>query len=74
MPKTATRSEPVGRIEPSEPYTYEEIAAFARATPRQVRRWVEEGRLGYVQYPQGRRVLGRHFLDFIEGRSVSAEG
>jgi alkylated DNA nucleotide flippase Atl1 len=63
------------RIELERMYTYEEIAGFAGegTTARRVRRWVEEGKLGYVQLPQGRRVLGRHWAAFIADREVSPQ-
>lgn len=60
-------------IDPARLYLYEEIATVAGATPRQVRRWVEEGRLGYVQLPKGRRVAGQQYLDFIAGRTVAPD-
>ncbi len=60
-------------IELERMYTYAEIAAFAGegTTDRRVRRWVEEGRIGYVQLPQGRRILGRHYAAFIASREVT---
>lgn len=71
----ATKSQPAGRIEPTQMYTYAEIASFAHVRPRQVRRWADELQvLGYVQLPQGRRVLGSQYLDFIGGNTVTPEG
>jgi len=57
---------------PDEEYTYAEIAAFAKVHERRVRRWVEEGKLGYVQHPKGRRVLGEQYLEFRRQRRVDA--
>jgi excisionase family DNA binding protein len=51
-------------------YSYAEIAELARVSERQVRRWVEEQRLSYVQLPRGRRVTGQQYLDFINSRIV----
>jgi len=71
MTKTAaTRSE---AVEPTRLYRYEELAPFAGVTERQIRRWVTFGWLGYVQLPQGRRVSGQQYLDFIEARAHAAD-
>ena len=72
MTKAATRSEPVA-VEPTRLYRYEELAPFAGVSARQIRRWVESGWLGYVQLPQGRRVSGQQYLDFIAARAYAAE-
>lgn len=62
-----------GPVEPGKLYSYAELAEAAGEgiTERRIRRWVEEGRLGHVQLPKGRRVQGAQFLDFIAGRSVA---
>jgi hypothetical protein len=60
-------------VDPRRLYKYDEIAALAGVTPRQVRRWVERGWLSYVQLPQGRRVGGAHYLAFVAARTVSLE-
>ncbi len=67
-----SRQEPAA-VELTRLYRYEEIAELAGASPRQVRRWCESGWLGYVQLPQGRRVSGQHYLDFVEARAHAAE-
>lgn len=54
---------------PDEIYTAEEIAEKLKATPRQVRRWCDEGRLPYVNLPKGRRISGQAMIDFLRGRS-----
>jgi excisionase family DNA binding protein len=47
--------------------TYVEAAAYLRATPRQVRRWVSEGRLGCRRLNQRKTlILGRHIREFLE--------
>jgi excisionase family DNA binding protein len=56
---------------PERLYTYAEIAELAAATERQVRRWVDEGKLDYVQLPRGRRVTRDQFLAFINDRTVA---
>jgi excisionase family DNA binding protein len=49
--------------------TYEEAAAYARVTPRQIERWViETGQLPGLQLPQGTRVSGADLRDFMESR------
>jgi excisionase family DNA binding protein len=54
-------------------YSYLEIAELARVSARQVRRWVEEGKLAYVQLPRGRRITRRQYLDFVNDRAVERE-
>ena len=48
-------------------YTYEEAAELlgANISARQVRRWVEDGRLGFIQLPFGRRIKVEHIAAFI---------
>jgi excisionase family DNA binding protein len=59
--------------QPERLYTYAEIAELARVSERRVRRWVEEGKLAYIQLPRGRRVTHRQYLDFVSGRAVGKE-
>jgi DNA-binding transcriptional MerR regulator len=73
MPAATQSKEPVGAVEPTRLYRYEELAAFAGVSARQIRRWVESGWMSYVQLPQGRRVSGQQYLDFIEARAHAAE-
>jgi len=54
-------------------YSYYEIAELARVTPRQVRRWVEEGKLAYIQLPRGRRITRRQYVEFVNDRAVERE-
>jgi excisionase family DNA binding protein len=54
-------------------YSYQEIAELARVSARQVRRWVEEGKLAYIQLPRGRRITRRQYLDFVNDRAVEKE-
>ncbi len=60
-------------IAPERLYTYEEVAAFAGVTPRMVKRWCEDGRLGFVRLPRGRRILGRQYSAFVSGNVVDPE-
>lgn len=52
-------------LEPEPVYTYDEIAALAKVTDRQVKRWVEEGWIGFIQLPRGRRISRQHYLDYL---------
>ena len=70
---TKVKQERVGAVEPTQLYRYHELAPFAGVSARQIRRWVESGWLGYVQLPQGRRVSGQNYLDFIEARTRAAD-
>jgi excisionase family DNA binding protein len=54
-------------------YSYQEIAELACVSARQVRRWVEEGRLAYIQLPRGRRITRHQYLDFVNNRAVERE-
>jgi excisionase family DNA binding protein len=69
---TKVKQEPE-RAEPEPMLTYEQVADLAGVSVRQVRRWVEEGRLGYVNLPRGRRVLARHYVAFVERHAVEPE-
>jgi hypothetical protein len=45
---------------------YVDTAAYLQATPRQIVRWIDEGRLGCILlHARARRVLGRHVREFI---------
>ncbi len=55
---------------PERLYTYAAIAELAEVSERRVRRWVEEGKLAYVQLPLGRRITSRQYLDFVSDRAV----
>lgn len=59
-------------IDPHRLYSYEEIAAVMAVEPRQVRRMVEEGWLGYVKTGprRGRRVSGQNYLDYLAANTV----
>ncbi len=65
MASTARKFE-AERIDPERGYTYEEIAEMLNVSKRQITRWVTEGWIGYKQLPRGRRILGKHYLAFIE--------
>ncbi len=61
-------------LEPERAYTYEEIAELCGASPRMVRRWCDDRRIGYVRLPRGRRILGRQYAAFVAGNVVDPEG
>ena len=56
--------------EPERLFTFEDIAALASASVRQVRRWVTEGKLGFVTMPQGRRVTLKQWQRFVRDNSI----
>lgn len=72
MPTTAQRAPPAA-TDPDAVFTYDEAAEVLKVTPRQVRRWVAERKIGYSQLPRGRRLLGRHITEFISSREVTPE-
>jgi excisionase family DNA binding protein len=61
-------------IEPNRLYTYDEIAELFGVTARQVRRWVEDGKMDYTPLPggRGRRISGQQYLDTIRKSAVAA--
>jgi excisionase family DNA binding protein len=63
---TAIEKKTSGTIDPERGYTFEEIAEMLSVSPRQITRWVQEGWIGYKQLPRGRRILGKHYLAFID--------
>jgi len=67
MSSSKTKTEPVAA---ERLLTYADAAELTAASERQVRRWVEEGKLGFVQLPRGRRITGRQLAEFIEACSV----
>jgi excisionase family DNA binding protein len=73
--KPKQSSTPVmSEVDPNRLYTYIEVAALCGATDRQVRRWVEDGKLAYTRLPagRGRRVSGQQYLDYIAQNAVDA--
>jgi excisionase family DNA binding protein len=69
---TPTQDLSASGVDPLRLYTYEEIAVVMAIEPRQVRRMVEEGRLGYVKTGphRGRRVSGQNYLDYVARNTV----
>jgi excisionase family DNA binding protein len=57
-------------VEPEPVLTFEQVATLAGVSPRQVRRWVEEGRIGYVELPRGRRIRPSQYNAFIVRHAV----
>ncbi len=58
-------------FEPGELYTPEEVAERLKASPRQLRRWIDERRFpegGVVNLPRGRRVYGWAANEFVGAR------
>jgi excisionase family DNA binding protein len=70
---TKVTQEPSPTIEPGEVYTYEEAARLLKLSRRQVRRYVEDGYLGYVQLRRGRRIRGQQLLDYIDANTVEPD-
>jgi excisionase family DNA binding protein len=71
-----TKREPSISADANQPerlYTYAAIAELAEVSERRVRRWVEEGKLAFVQLPRGRRITCRQYLDFVSDRAVEKE-
>ena len=66
----ATKVKQVAPVEPERAYTYKQAGEFVNASERQVRRWCDERRIGYIRMPQGRRILGRHINEFLASREV----
>jgi excisionase family DNA binding protein len=68
------KTENGGRIDRHRLYSYDEIAGIMAIEPRQVRRMVEEGRLGYVKTAphRGRRVSGQNYLDYLARNTVDS--
>ena len=56
------------RVDPERAMTFEEVADLFSVSVRQVRRWVEEGWIGYIELPRGRRILARHCQEFTQSR------
>jgi alkylated DNA nucleotide flippase Atl1 len=77
MATKTKRARRMPAIEPTRLYTYEEIAGFfgAGTTARQVKRWVEEGKIAYTVLPNGRwrRISGRQYLAALRDGAVEAE-
>lgn len=71
MPTTQRASPDV--IDPDAVFTYAEAADALKVSERQVRRWVSERKIGSVQYPRGRRLLGSQIAEFLSGRIVERE-
>jgi excisionase family DNA binding protein len=73
MSTTMKPSLPGDASRPERLYTYAAIAELAEVSERRVRRWVEEGKLAYVQLPRGRRITGGQYLDFVNDCTVDKE-
>ena len=56
--------------QPERGLTYDEVAERLSVRPRQVQRWCDERKLGYVELPQGRRILESHLAAFIAANAV----
>lgn len=67
MPKMIDRATGERLLTPAE------VADQCRATPRQVRRWLDERRLAFVELPRGRRVPESALHAFLARRTVEAE-
>lgn len=73
MPATEKRPRPM--FDAEELFSYEEVAARLKATPRQVRRWTDDRKFnpdGIVALPRGRRIYGWALNEFIAQRVLGA--
>lgn len=67
-------------IESNRLYTYVEMANFAgldgtdEQKYRRVRRWVEDGKLGFTPLPggRGRRIAGWQWIEYVRNSAVAA--
>jgi len=50
-----------------------EAADTLRATPRQVRRWMDERKLRFVERPRGRVIPVSAISEFVESRMVDRD-
>lgn len=75
MPTKEKQRDDARSVDPDRLYTYAEVGALCGASERQVRRWVEEGKMPYTPLPggRGRRISGQQYLDVIRRRAVEAE-
>lgn len=51
-------------------FTFAETGQLVGASERQVRRWADEGKIGYVKLPQGRRVRPAQIEAFLKANEV----
>lgn len=65
---------PTARFDPAAVFTIPEAAEKFAVSPRQMRRWVYEGKMGYVLLPggRGRRVTGQHLNDALAAGDTPA--
>jgi excisionase family DNA binding protein len=52
-------------------YTPEEVAEILSVTTQTVKRWIAEGRIGYIRMPKGSRIRQRHLDEFLDEREVA---
>lgn len=64
---TKQRPTPVERVG----YTYAEVGSQLGVSARQVKRWCDDGRLGFIRLPRGRRITAEHVAEFVASRNVA---
>jgi excisionase family DNA binding protein len=57
-------------IEVERGYTYQEVGDHLGVSWRQVKRWCDDGKLGYTRLPRGRRITPSHLAAFIAANNV----
>jgi excisionase family DNA binding protein len=68
----ATKQDPSAELfAPARLYSYADAALGLGISHRAVRRWVYEGRIPYVQFPQGRRLRGSDLNDWVSRHVVN---
>jgi excisionase family DNA binding protein len=56
--------------DPGAVLTRDQVAERLGVTPRQVKRWIDERRIGFIQLPQGRRITEAQLTEFVNSRAV----
>lgn len=54
-----------------EGFTYQQVAERLNCTWRQVKRYCDEGKLGYFTLGRGRRITQEHIRDYIARNNVA---
>ena len=75
--RAVAKALPSPPFDPAAVYTIAQAAEAFSVTPRQMRRWVYDGKMGYVLLPggRGRRVTGQHLNDaWAAGNTPASEG
>ena len=68
-------TKPRSLFNPDEMFSPEEVGERLKASHRQVRRWIEDGRFpngGVIELPRGRRIWGWALNEFVASRTLGA--